>query len=317
MLGFGGLRRRVLGIPATAVSFDRRGFHVGLPAARQQLEASGGAFVTGYNSAMRADEPAALAAALGAVERELHGFAFEGAAMALALLDRLTPWRRDRLAAFLEGAGAPHVYMVHIGAGWALARLHRDPLRLSAGMDPLLRWLVVDGYGFHAGFFAPGRHLAGGSPADRFTGYARRAFDLGLGRCLWFAHCADVAVIPAAVARFDPSRQGDLWSGLGLACTYAGAVDRQGLAALRAAAGPFVPHLAQGAAFAAKARLRAGNPTAHMEVACRLLCDSCAEDAAAVTDVALEGLNDDDGQPGFETWRQRIQQHYALGPVNV
>ena len=308
---FGGLRRRLFGISSKAVDFQRRGFHIGSVQARQQLEASGGAFVAGYNTALGCTDAEALAKRLDVLQTDLHGFAYEGAAMALALLDQLTPWRRRRLAAFLAGPGQRHVYMVHVGAGWALARLHRHPDRLPRGLDPLLRWLVLDGYGFHEGFFAPRRFLEGQAHPAKFQGYARRAFDMGLGRCLWFARCADVAAIPSAVARFDPSRQGDLWSGLGLACAYAGAVDGAGIGALRKAAGAFAPQLAQGAAFAAKARLRAGNPTAHLDVVCRLLCGSSAEDAAAVTDDTLVGLTDDDTQPKFETWRQRIQQYYT------
>ncbi len=65
--------------------------------------------------------------------------------------------------------------------------------------------------------------------------------------------------------------------------------------------------LAQGAAFAAKARERAGIPSTHTDLACRILCGMPAEDAARATDVALVDLPADGVLPAYEVWRQRIQ----------
>ena len=306
-------RRHLFGISPKEVEFGRRGFHAASDEARQRLETAGGAFVTGYNAGLACDDAEQLGRQLGAVQQELAGFAFEGAAMALSLLDQLTPWRRNRWRTFLNGPGEPHVYMVHVGAGWALARLRRRVDRPLARLDPLLRWLTVDGYGFHQGFFSPRRYADGQECPPRLAGYARRAFDQGLGRCLWFVQGADVEVIPGAIARFEPSRRGDLWSGLGLACAYAGGVGGAGIEALRDAATGFGAQLAQGASFAAKVRQRAGNPASHTDLACELFCGTPALEAARVTDDTLAGVADDGPQPGFEVWRQRIQQHYADG----
>ena len=76
---------------------------------------------------------------------------------------------------------------------------------------------------------------------------------------------------------------------------------------LTAAAGPHRLDLAQGSAFAAKARLRAGNGTSETELASEVLCGMSAADAASVTDEQLAGLPSDDEQPAYEHWRQRIQ----------
>jgi hypothetical protein len=93
----------------------------------------------------------------------------------------------------------------------------------------------------------------------------------------------------------------------------AGEVNDSTLKALRDVAGAFLPQLAQGAAFAAKARCRAGNPTAYTERACQALCDLPAAEAAAITDAALENLPANGAVPAFEIWRQRIQQQFAPG----
>lgn len=306
------LRRRALGISPREVSFARRGFHAGSATARARLEGVGRAFLQGYHAALEADPAAGLPRRLGGVAAELRGFAYEGAAMALALLDGLAFGRR-RLTVLLAKEGASHAYMVHVGVGWALARLPFTPGPLVRCLDPLLRWLAFDGYGFHQGYFHPRRAVSAREVPGRLRGYQRRAFDQGLGRSLWFVDGADPARLAATTAAFPPSRRPDLWSGIGLAAAYAGGVEAPELVALRRWAGPFRAHLAQGAAFAAKARQRAGNPAAHTELACRLLCGRSAGDAARITDAALENLPPDREEPRYETWRRRVREGLEAG----
>lgn len=299
------LRVRALGIAPEEASFARRGFAATDPVAQARLELVGRTFIGGYRAALAADEPAALGERLDRVDAELRGFAYEGAAMALALLDQLVPVRR-RLAAFVAGPAEPHVYMAHVGAGWAMARLRRGPRALRR-LDPLLRWLALDGYGFHAGYFAPRRHLAERRVPMRLTGYAARAFDQGLGRSSWFATGGDAGRAAAAIARFPAWRRPDLWSGLALAVTYAGPVTDRTLLVLRAAGAAHARHLAQGAAFAAAAREHAGNPAAHTELACRALAGMPCRDAAAVVVAARERLPRDGAEPAYEAWRARVR----------
>jgi hypothetical protein len=306
----GRLRRRLFGLSPEEASFARRGFQEGAAEARQRLEQIGCTFLQGYHAALEEDGSDALALRLNGVESELRGFAFEGAAMGLALLDFLTPWNRSRWRSLVSGPGAAHIYMAHVGAGWALARLRRRVERPLARLDPLLCWLAVDGYGFHEGYFSWRRCIAEQTIPDGLSGYACRVFDQGLGRSLWFVNGADVARVAATIAAFPPPRQADLWSGVGLACAYAGAVDRQALVTLRAAVGPYGSHLAQGAAFAAKARQRAGNPAAHTELACEVVCDLSADAAARLTDVALHDLSPNGAEPAYESWRRRIQSQF-------
>jgi enediyne biosynthesis protein E3 len=311
-----GLRRALLDIAPEETSFARRRFRGEAAEVRERLEEVGRCFVRGYNTALEEDRPLPLAARLDhEVTRELRGFAYEGAGMALALLDAVLPGGRQRLARFLAGPGKAHAYIVHIGAGWILARLPLSPERLLSRLDdPLMRWLALDGYGFHEGFFRWPRSVARREVPRKLHGYFRRGFDQGLGRSLWFVDGADVRLIPRTIAAFAEERQPDLWSGVGLACSYAGGRDRADLEALRQAAGPCAPRLAQGVAFAAEARERAGNPAPHTELACRTICGTSAEEAAAVTAEAGRGLPADrPGEPAFEVWRRRIQDRFAAG----
>ncbi len=312
------LRQLAFGISLEEATFARRGFRGNNVEAQQRLEQIGYTFLHGYHAAaIKNDEPQALVTELNAVAPELRGFAFEGAAMGLALLDYLTPWKRNRVQVFLAGAGAAHAYMVHVGVGWMLARMRQRIEPSLARLNPLLGWLAVDGYGFHEGYFHASRYVEQQAIPTGVSDYARRVFDQGLGRSLWFVNGADVNHIPVTIAAFCPSRQADLWSGVGLACAYAGGVERSGIDALRTAARSYLPQLAQGAAFAAKARSRAGNPAVHTELACEVLCGMPAEAAAEITDMALNELPTNGVLPTYELWRQRIQNQFLAEGVKA
>jgi len=317
------LRRLIqplLRIPRAEVTFEQRGFYTGNWAVQSHLERAGNAFLDGYHAALETPMPSRLPRLLdNDVESEFQGFAYEGASMCLTLLDALLPGRSQRLPRFLAGPGSAHVYMGHVGVGWALARLRRRVERPLQRLDPLLRWLAVDGYGFHEGYFHWPRTVGDHHVPRHLSGYAQRAFDQGLGRSLWFVEGADVERIFRTIASFPRSRHADLWSGVGLACAYAGGVERTDVETLRNLAESHTLQLAQGAAFAAEARERAGNLTPHTERACQVLCEISAPAAAKVTrDTAADLVEDPDesaiemiGNPPYECWRQRIQAQLA------
>ncbi len=306
----GEIRCRLLGLQAGETSYARRGFRGATMEVRARLEQIGAAFLGGYHSALEHDTQADLAAALNSVELELRGFAFEGAAMGLALLDCLTPWRRTRIREFLGGAGDAHAYMVHVGVGGVWARLPVNLRRARQRLDPVLGWLAFDGWGFHEGFFHWPKYIAGQPVSKKLSGYERRVFDQGLGRSFWFVNGGNVELVAQTISNFPADRQSELWSGIGLAVTYAGIVSETSLGELREKAGSFQPQLAQGAAFAAKARQRAGNLTDYTSLATKILCGFTAADAARLTDEALEILPADSDVPAYEIWRRRIQSRF-------
>lgn len=311
----GQARRRFLGLSTAEASFAQRGFRASDDEARRRLEQIGIVFLSGYHAALEETGFVALARRLAIVETDLQGFAFEGAAMGLGLLDCFTPWRKDRWRTFTGGLAQPHIYMMHVGLGWALARLRRSVTSHLAQLDPLLGWLAVDGYGFHEGYFSWPQYVEGQAIHARLHGYALRVFDQGLGRSMWFVKGADVAAVANAINAFPSARRNDLWSGVGLACAYAGGCDRSAIASLRAAANRHLPSLAQGVAFAAKTRQRAANLSLHTENICRLIWGHSAEETAAITDAALEDLREEGGLPAYEVWRRRIQHKFATGSL--
>src|SRR5215211_1734988 len=105
------LAQVLFSIPVSETTFARRGFQGHHDGARQRLERAGRVFLHGYHAALEVEQTQPLALRLETVDREFRGFAFEGAAMALALLDSLPLRNRNRVRTFLEGPGAPHAYM--------------------------------------------------------------------------------------------------------------------------------------------------------------------------------------------------------------
>ena len=282
---------------------------------RRQLEQVGENFLIGLRVGLRGVPTGGIAKRFEPIERQFRGFAYEGCGMGLAVTDSLS-LRPHRVAEYLAGPAGDHVYMAHIGVGWALARLPRLRWRSVMPADRVQRWLALDGLGFHQAFFHTTRYVTEMWRPHRYPAwpgdqdYAHRAVDQGIGRALWFVNGAQPRATAACIARFPETRQADLWSGTGLASVYAGGTDAGGLAELRDLAGRYRPHLAQGAVFAAKTRQMTGLVTPHTELAVKTHCDATVAEAAALMDQTGRDLPPDGPLPGFEVWRSRIQQSF-------
>lgn len=245
---------------------------------------------------------------LNATDDEVRGVAFEGVGMGLSLLDCLLPYKK-RLAGVLAGPGREYKPLLYIGAGLALPRMPVDPLRVMARYDDDDRWLILDGYGFYYGFFAPGRSFRRQVRPRRLTGFAARMFDCGLGRSLWFTTAANTDRIASIIQSFPLARRGDLWSGVGLACAYAaGVLDEPAMRRLVTAAGPEAGQFAVGVAVAAQFRQMAGNPATYTDLACTI---SWGTNGAAVARIAdaerVRASAADMTIPRYEAWRQRMR----------
>jgi hypothetical protein len=319
MTAWQALRRRILTPDPSATRLDVRGFHAKSPDARELLETVGSSFLTGYGHAAYAGTTAEAEVQLEALPRQYRGFAYEGAAMGCAVRDGLGPGRPHRVADLLAGRGDDHVYMVYVGVGWAMARLPRIRWSRLHAPDPLLRWLVLDGYGFHQAYFKTQRYVREQRREEHFrwpaggpAWHVAKVIDQGIGRAMWFVGGTDARVVASMVDAFAEDRRGDLYSGIGLAATYAGGAGDDELAWLRCHAGEHGQWLAQGSAFAAGARVRAGLVTPHTEMATQLLCGATPEQAAKVTDEALpQGAEMPHGVPSYEVWRQRVADEFV------
>lgn len=294
---------------------DVRGFHVKDEESRILLESIGGFFLEGYGHAAEARRAVEAEERLENVPSRFRGFAYEGAAMGFAVVDGVCGGRR--LSDFLAGRARQHIYMAYIGIGWAMARLPRFRWP-DIQFDPLLRWLVLDGYGFHQAYFRTEKYVRQQFRDPRFPwppggppSYVGRAIDQGIGRALWFVGGTAVDEVTGQIDRFPESRRSDLYSGAGLAATYAGGADEHELRLFWERAGEHQSQVAQGCAFAAAAIRYAGVVAPHAETAARLFCNATLADAARIcVDSRPDSIASSDPL-SYETWRRRIAGHFV------
>lgn len=319
----GSLRRLVLAPSLRTVSLTGRGFPVTASPTTDALDRVPQAVVCGFEWGIDTTRLSELERRLSFVEPGLRGFAYEGATMAWVVLDAMRGGRSHRARDLLLGPGRPHIFLAYIGIGFAMARLPRVLWKAAvpdldgSPYHPTMSWLAVDGYGFDLAYFHPRRwveqqRVPKTYPWQDAPGYFPRAVDQGIGRALWFRHGAHAGQVAAAVARFPRERRPDLWSGVGLAATFAGGSGAEDLAGLRTAAGESGPELALGAVFAAKARSYAGFVPEHTEVATRALGAGSVAEAVAVADGTEYAAVPGGPQPAYELWRRRIRDDIAV-----
>ncbi len=328
----GTLRRLALTPKLRAVTFAHRGFPgAGSPAA-EHLEAIPQSVICGFEWGIEQRTLWDVERRLETVSPELRGFAYEGAAMAYTVRDAMAGGRgrkpSSKARALLLGTGQPHIFLTYIGIGFAMARLPRVlwrgimPDLEGVPFFPTMSWLAVDGYGFDRAYFHTRKVVEQQRPFTPYpwagrADYFPRAADQGLGRALWFIHGARPAEVAAAVAAFPVGRRADLWSGVGLAATFAGGCSSKDLAGLVPAAGSYADEVALGAVFAGTARLAAGHVPEHSASGVEVLTGRSIEDAAmlAATTAVEEGDDaPESGPPAYEVWRSRIREQLR-GPV--
>lgn len=318
----GALRRRFLAPSLSKVSFRSRGFPDAHPTEAMRLESIPQAVVCGFEWGIDADGLWEIESRLNLVEPELRGFAYEGVTMAFTILDAFPGGRGTRAEELLLGPAQPHIFLSYIGIGFAMARLPRMlwqklvPDLSGSPYYPTMSWLAVDGYGFDLAYFDTRRWVAEQEvpspyPWDGAPRYFLRAVDQGIGRALWFIQRARPSAVAAAIQSFAAHRQPDLWSGVGLAATFAGGCNADNFDELRQAARGHADQLALGVVFAVKARTYSGIVPPHTELAAASLAEISIGDAVALADSTSVADDHDGGVPPYELWRQRIREHFV------
>lgn len=317
----GTARRMALAPSLDAVTIGKRGFPGADSPSASKLNLVPQTVITGFEWAIEAKSMEHVQRRLSMVDPELRGFAFEGATMAYTVRDSFSGHRTRDL---LMDSGAPHLFVAYIGIGFAMARL---PRRLWAKVvpdlgdtrfHPTMSWLAVDGYGFDRAYFdtdkwigrqyVPRPYPWAGAPH-----YFPRALDQGIGRALWFMHGARPDGVAEAIKKFDPARHADMWSGAGLAASFAGGCDEEGYARLRELAGGHSPQLALGAVLAAKARDYADYVPEYTTTATRVFGALTVAEASALADEASAAGERPGPEPSYEMWRRAIRVHFEAG----
>lgn len=319
----GALRRFALTPKLRSVTFAERGFPAAGTSAAEYLESIPQSVICGFEWGVEHRTLWDVERRLATVSPELRGFAYEGAAMAYAVRDAMAGGKGTKTKELLEGPGLPHLFLTYIGIGFAMARLPRAlwrnimPDLEGVPFFPTMSWLAVDGYGFDKAYFHT-RQVVDEQRSFKsypWTGradYFPRAADQGVGRALWFIQGARPENVAAAVAAFPEARRADLWSGVGLAATFAGGCSAEELTHLAGLAGGYADEVALGAVFAGTARTAAGYVPEHSALGVEVLTGGSVEDAVVLAaTVAVEpGDVGPSESPAYELWRERIREHF-------
>lgn len=317
-IGF--LRRFLFGLPIEGMDKFWKEFPGPETEARKLLRLSSNAFISGYNTALEVGLSHIILSELQAFDINLRGFAYEGVGMGLIMIDYTSFGKESKFQKFVD-ENPNHTSLAHIGAGFAISVLNKDIEKSLAPMNPMQRWWAMDGYGFYNGIFKWKQSVQKQIVPKKVNGYALRAFDRGLGRSIWFLFSADIKTIVNELQKFPESRRRDIWSGIGVASTYAGGVSEETLRNLKAAAGSYASYVSLGATQAANARYFANNIVEHNDLACSIHCGMSAESAAKLTIKVMEGLNVNSKekvfveQPIYETYRENIRRQFIEVPV--
>ncbi|MFE3176321.1 DUF1702 family protein [Amycolatopsis sp. NPDC059090] len=294
-------------IKPSALDFPSRGYRPGRPDVRTVLGAHSQAFLGGYNAAVAASDPVSALRRLVIPAAE-RGFAVEGGAMAAVLLDMLTLSRGRRTRELLAAEGDRYRHFVHIGAGFAMGKLRWRGWAGLGVLDPLLRWLAFDGWGFAIGALGDDARVRELARHRRACGVRCAIRHQGVGRAVWFIESTEPESIAGRIRSFPRHHHGDLWSGVGFAATVAGGCAPEDLGWLPELAGEHVPHLVQGTAFAAEVLTRAGLETEDVQSVVKALAGVELAEAASWSVRARAGLEHAGARAeDHQLWRSRIR----------
>lgn len=218
---------------------------------------------------------------------ELQPFFLEGIGMAAAISDNFMPrvvpfFKRNFLDNLLTDFDLGHRELILRGAGRGLAEV--PPFNLYTMVEkypPSIRWYIIDGYGFQRSYFSiPKNPSSYKIPNFRYP-YFKRAYTQGLTRCLGFYLADRPQLASEYINRMTGCDTYDLWSGLGSAVAFLGAMDLDSYLNWLNSDSILKPYLATGIAFASRLLIPAGFSYQHLDLYAQNVWKITAKDLAS------------------------------------
>lgn len=292
------------------VLFSVRGFYEKNSNIVKHLETVGTFFLDGYHSSFKAKNSEELRNNLNQLDDTYKGFSFEGASMGYALKDFFTLNNFKQVKEFIK-ISPSQVYINHVDVGWAMARLPISIEKQLDKFDSLLRWLIVDGYGFHQAYFHTKKYVYERCPPKELKNpFAVQVFYQGVGRALWFIEGTDIIRIYSSVSKFSPKYHADLWSGVGLAVGYAGGGNADDYRSIKEFSGTYLSHLQQGICFGVSARYKAKNVIENTDFAAEIICGQSVQELYEISENAKNNVpNDLTSEQKYMFWKNEIREN--------
>ena len=181
---------------------------------------------------------------------EFRSIAYEAASMCIALNDFKIHQELSKWFDFIDKSGTSHATQIHVGLGWALAQNEINPAPILLQLDPMMRYRILDGYGYCEGIFRRKKSILNQQKPEFTDPAASSAYDQGLGRSFWYLNNGAIAGAKTMLHKFPAERRADLWRGMGIAIAYVGGCSEAVLHEIAIAAETYKPQLLTGTAMA-------------------------------------------------------------------
>jgi hypothetical protein len=235
------------------------------------------------------NNPTVLLEYLESIKPEFRSIGYESASMAIALNDFDKSKELDIWLLFALGPALTHKAQVHVGLGWAIAKLNLPFLTAVEQIEKKLYYRVADGCGYYDGFFRNRHAVINQEFPDYMPIETKEFYYQGIGRSLWYSANGDIEKVRNSIESFPTDLYADLWRGIGLAVAYVGGCDADTLKNIFESANLYPGQLASGAALAAKSRMEANTITSDTTLCSQLWFKLCIEkDLISIDGIAAD-----------------------------
>ena len=249
-------------------------------------------------------------AELESADIEFRSIAFESASMSIALEDlkqgdKLTNW-----LPFLNETASAHATQVHVGLGWAFAQTLKNPIAYLPELNPMMRYRVLDGYGYYEGIFRRRRSIINHLKLQVEDTVASSALDQGIGRSIWYLNKGIIDDAKNMIDGFAVERRKDLWRGLGIAIAYVGGCNEELLQKIFSKADSYKTQLATGSVMALVSRDSAKYISADTELACKVWFNQNAEQILELNYFIKSKLNLESDK-AYMKWIEELENSFS------
>lgn len=241
---------------------------------------------------------------------EFRSIAYESASMSIALDDlrqgnQITNWLQ-----FLNEAASVHATQVHVGLGWAFAQALKNPMDYLAELNPMMRYRVLDGYGYYEGIFRRRRSIINHLKLEIADAVASSALDQGLGRSIWYLNKGIIDDAKKMIEGFAVERHKALWRGLGIAIAYVGGCNEETLNGIFSKPDLHKAQLATGAVMALVSRDAAKYISPDTELACKVWCKQSAEQVLELN-YSIKNNLDLNADNAYSNWVSELEKIFS------
>jgi hypothetical protein len=256
------------------------------------------------------DNMDALIGYLQNTETEFRSIAYESASMSIALKDLKNNEGLNDWLFYKNGPALAHKAQVHVGLGWAIAKLNLPFLSVVKKIETSLYYRVADGCGYYDGSFRLKQTIVNQQLPDYIPETTMSMYDQGVGRSLWYTCSVDIDKIRRMIKSFPVVRQASLWRGIGIAVAYVGGCDGDTLKTLLQYAATNHIQLTYGAALAVKSRMEANTLTRDTAHCSRLWFSLTASEPNIFSSDPANTYTDENEQAYF-TWIKQVDDGLA------